>query len=1433
MESVVQCPVCTLFLHPGMSLEDHLNTHPKDQVIQALSQLTLQRANILSGTQFSPAKSSSPIPPTTPTQPTTSVQNNIPALLPNTSLLNDSNGNQFPNGTGNGSAFVATNSSRNNISNSNTNREPALVIQVQTTNPTIVSGTNNNNPESKTSPHLFNNNNFNHHENTSPKNLMIVNQYVQQRVSTSPTHPANKRSNNIQPPPPPQLAITYPENPQPTSTVIPRYTSERYSGPPPPYSTAISSTSFSNFTTIASRDHYMNSSGPGQGNFCSNENSSSSSYEIKAQYMEKEDGNFIVHETPQKIVEYSEDENGVLTLSEKVVKSPPRLVPCSSNNSEDDEERQNRNNDEPNETLYGSEPILVEKVEKMTVETLDEVTQVKNRKKTTNGLKVLSNVKITTDMISPGLQEILRNKKGRRINKILNKRPQQSDTYTPSPPPTPIQQPQSSSSDMMMMICNSPQPSTSNSHCDDNEVMDLTQASTSYGNNRRYQQPKYEVESYHAEEFQITEMSSEDAIEQAEVMSSNHDFNNKNDEEHQLSDELTVPDHIPHSSTPTSVIRTINDIQENPIKAESSNNHNVESSLPPQILSPKPSTSSQDSHLNAAHAPKCTTNVKIGKPIVLKPKKLKLKLKNAIPCQNSNNNNNCNSSNNVNHSNVQIKLEPGITMKRETKDDESVVHDQEDQEKSSNTDFECYVKQEKVDSSTIIDQKPQFESNEQENQENYDDDANVESNEKSSIVMAEAGPSHAETSVSSSYTITYVGNDENEGGNQIELNPEEKMQYYPIMYLPQNGQAQENPSQMPLSWVQRFSPQYVPFDERSSYMDIDGGYSKSNSISLVSSEGDVTRNGQSSSNSFDERAPSTDSLNIRTDEKMPAKGEISEQESNGEIENWNQVVYQDPIQQYPSSYDVSTAQECWNLSNNKQEFMQHQQYATFPPLQHIDGNAGNRSGLPPFIPKEEKPDLDIDKTESSTPVSIQKPKRPRTYRCPDCIKCFTSLKQRRLHLISEHQYPEPSHLSSKPSSSGAVSQINIEAGCSSSTSHQQHMGGLLLNSDNLTGLSQIVSNFEIVKQEYPQTGYSNEFEDLKPFVVTPSQINEEIFQAVRVESKKMLVTYKCSTCNEDFKNLKTFNKHFTIHPAECALCGKGFNRWATYALHLKRHYNIRDYHCRICSKSFILRQKLVEHMRVHTGIAPIQCNICNARFRRYSNLAQHRNRHHLNKRPYRKDYVCECGETFVSQAKLDWHRETHEEKPKVCPFCRERFVHRNSLTRHIRLSHPDKYILLKNKVVSCPYCDKKYLQTSLKAHLETHSQDKNQFSCSICSKEFSTKWNLKQHQWTHANRSTKPFQCNICPNAFVRENDYTTHMNAHKAIRPYTCNHCGCQFVRKSNWMRHTREHEQEKNYTCERPFSCNICGKTSATKTNHNKHIKIHHARDPLTAEG
>lgn len=45
-ESQSCCPVCTLYLRPGISLPAHLNTHPKKQVIKALLSLTNQTPNL-------------------------------------------------------------------------------------------------------------------------------------------------------------------------------------------------------------------------------------------------------------------------------------------------------------------------------------------------------------------------------------------------------------------------------------------------------------------------------------------------------------------------------------------------------------------------------------------------------------------------------------------------------------------------------------------------------------------------------------------------------------------------------------------------------------------------------------------------------------------------------------------------------------------------------------------------------------------------------------------------------------------------------------------------------------------------------------------------------------------------------------------------------------------------------------------------------------------------------------------------------------------------------------------------------------------------------------------------------------------------------------------------------------------------------------------
>ncbi|KAL1491826.1 hypothetical protein ABEB36_012363 [Hypothenemus hampei] len=355
---------------------------------------------------------------------------------------------------------------------------------------------------------------------------------------------------------------------------------------------------------------------------------------------------------------------------------------------------------------------------------------------------------------------------------------------------------------------------------------------------------------------------------------------------------------------------------------------------------------------------------------------------------------------------------------------------------------------------------------------------------------------------------------------------------------------------------------------------------------------------------------------------------------------------------------------------------------------------------------------------------------------------------------------------------------------------------------------------------------------------------------------KLKVT-KCQICDEVFDMEHKFNEHLKIHPLECRMCGKLFYRRQGLKLHTARHLGIKPFKCDLCDKAFLVKQKLEEHRNCHTGNSPIKCSMCPETFKRHSNLVQHRNKHHFMIKRKIKDYICFCGEVFHSKKKLAWHKEIHDSKPKACTQCSEKFIHMASLTRHMRRAHNAEYLPDdRNPTQSnteCPICKGIYLKTSLDAHLKTHTSQKP-FNCSICNKEFTTKWNLKLHKWTHASRTQKPFKCELCKGAFIRENDYISHMNSHKSLRPYTCNYCGAQFIRKYNCQRHVKEHENDKTYNCtvcgksfhrsyylkdhmrvhsgDRPYSCHICGKTSTTKSNHNKHVQIHHAREPVSTE-
>ncbi|XP_073813104.1 uncharacterized protein [Musca autumnalis] len=534
---------------------------------------------------------------------------------------------------------------------------------------------------------------------------------------------------------------------------------------------------------------------------------------------------------------------------------------------------------------------------------------------------------------------------------------------------------------------------------------------------------------------------------------------------------------------------------------------------------------------------------------------------------------------------------------------------------------------------------------------------------------------------------------------------------------------------------------------------------------------------------------------------------------------------------------------------------------------------------------------------SSNGTQNQQPRvRNKVYECGHCNAKYSKLKDRNAHLVDVHNYvrqnrrlvcltnglavPTADSSAIATTSSGANADINSDGdfkqGIVKIENENIHRDAFEHISADLSAKTEFVeddkNNLSLVPMSSTsasdQTGVdtkqagnfqplsvtttSNKLTTLYRMLVTFNMTTLKQTQRMSEFDETLIKSsiFFCYVCRQNFNSVKLYDAHLTEHPAECFTCGKKFQRWKNFSLHLKRHLGWKEFGCTVCDKKFVVRSALVEHMRMHSGLSPLKCKICGKHFKRYSNLTQHRKRHtkHVVRR---KEYVCYCGEVLPSKARFLWHKETHDSKPKCCPHCCDRFVHVNSLRRHIRLAHSDKFDY--TEPMECPICKQIFAKASMKAHMATHSTE-TQYDCAICNKTFSTKWNLKIHSWVHANRTAKPFKCEHCPKAFVREVDFKNHMNSHKQIKPYTCEVCGCKFIRKYNYMRHRREHHGNKKYTCdlckksfhrhyyliehrrihtgERPFQCTICGKSSTTKTNHNKHLKIHHSRDPFTVE-
>ncbi|KAH3864413.1 hypothetical protein DPMN_027431 [Dreissena polymorpha] len=217
----------------------------------------------------------------------------------------------------------------------------------------------------------------------------------------------------------------------------------------------------------------------------------------------------------------------------------------------------------------------------------------------------------------------------------------------------------------------------------------------------------------------------------------------------------------------------------------------------------------------------------------------------------------------------------------------------------------------------------------------------------------------------------------------------------------------------------------------------------------------------------------------------------------------------------------------------------------------------------------------------------------------------------------------------------------------------------------------------------------------------------------------------------------------------CDLCPETFEEFTEFSEHLKSHFKGRNHKCPECVLEFESRADLLEHQATHNVGPTFECAMCKKKFPTSLALENHAIIH-------RDKFSCDfCDKIFSLKAQLHDHKKLFQYKYKCC-LCNRSLSGKTPFDNHMR---------------------------------SLHIKGGRMFHCDICSKDFRSKGNLKQHQESHED---KPHVCETCGVAYRNKKLFDIHVKIHEEGGITCCKICKFKAQGPGSLSQHMRMHEKE-----------------------------------------